>query len=280
MDFRIIEYWSRKLFVYGSDYRRPMKSIGIFTRNFPIFHDIVHLLKESNTEFISLNCGNPPPWISVVITTPESSHEVQADHVLIATEETIKDVVEQAILYLSKSDRYHEIKIGIDPGEKPGIAVYGDGELLTTAKMEFPEDCAFYIKRILDFYSADSVSINIGDGAPTYRNRIINILLPLGINIEIVDERKTSYHKRSPDIHAAMKIGLKKGRIINDVQDVRPTEGEINDIKRRSRILSKGLFTISRKRAESVARGDITLHEAVADIRRSIMGNDEIDDEQ
>lgn len=240
-----------------------MRTIGIYTHDFSIFHDIVRSLKERNVEFFSLSSGMVPPWITVVITTEDCRTEILFDDVIVIQDRDVEKGVEQAVLSLTNPRTYNALVIGIDPGEKPGIAVYGDRELLTTAKVEFPEDTAAIVKQMMDFYRAASVIVRIGHGAPTYRNRIINSILPLNLRIEIVDEHSTTSQHPTPDVQAAKMIGLKEGRPVNTRMTVSPTKGELDDIKRRSRVISNGRFTITTDTAELVARGEMSLEDAV-----------------
>jgi len=244
-----------------------MRTIGIYTNDFSVFHDIVTLLKERDVEFFSLRSGRIPPWITVVLTTEEMKEDIRFSHVILVDEGNVEAAVDEAILWLTDPKRYHKLIIGIDPGEKPGVAVYGDRGLLTTAKVELPEDTAAVVKRMRDFYRAGKVIVRIGHGAPTFRNRIINTILPLNVTIEIVDERSTTSQHPTPDIQAAKRIGMKEGREVNQPMMVSPSKGEIDDIKRRSRLLSEGRFTISSDKAEAVARGEMTLEEAVEKAR-------------
>ena len=89
-------------------------------------------------------------------------------------------------------DLYSKVYIGIDPGDKPGIAVVGDEILLRKTTVESPEKVAQIIKRFIKEYPSNQTIIRIGHGSILIRNRIINSLIPLGIPIEIVDETKTS----------------------------------------------------------------------------------------
>lgn len=240
-----------------------MMTIGIYTRDFSIFHDLVRLLKDRDVEFFSLKSGTPPPWITVVITTPNCRNEVDFHHVIVAERGRVEQAVDEAVLTMGRGRTYHTLVIGIDPGEKPGVAVYGDRTLLMTEKVEFPEDTAALVKRIMSLYQSIEVLTRIGHGAPTYRNRIINVLLPLGVKVEIVDERSTTIQHKTPDIQAAIRIALKQGRTVYGELSVEPSRGEIENIKRRSRILSGGRFTISSAQAESVAIGETTLEDMV-----------------
>ena len=249
-----------------------MKTIGIFTQNFSVFYDAVRLLKDRNVEFFSLNSGRVPPWIQVVLTTPESREAIRFRNVVVLHEGRIEEGVERAILMLNEKKRYSSLVVGIDPGEKPGIAVYGDNMLLTTAKVELPEVCEAMLKRVMRLYSAKAVTVRVGNGAPIFRNRIINALLSLPVKIEVVDEHGTTEKNRHPDINAAKKIGLKKGKVVDMKMDITPTDGELNNIQRRSRLMSNGRFTISRESAEEVAVGILTLQEAVKRTEKELFG--------
>jgi hypothetical protein len=249
-----------------------MRTIGIFTRDFSVFHDLVRLLKERDVEFFSLKPGVPPPWITVVITTADCIEEIEFDHLVIAEKGEVKRAVDRAVLTMGRDRQYLTLIIGIDPGEKPGVAVYGDRTVLMTEKVEFPEDIAALVKRIIGLYDHGNVLVRIGHGAPTYRNRIINVLLPLGVNVEIVDERSTTIKHRTPDIQAAIRIALKEGKIVTDEMIVAPSQGEIDDIKRRSRIKSGGKFTINSEQAEAVIRGETTLEKVIEKMDEELFG--------
>jgi len=127
----------------------------------------------------------------------------------------------------------------------------------------------------MDFYHAMTVIGRIGHGAPTHRNRIINSILPLNLRIEIVDERSTTSQHPAPDVQAAKMIGLKEGRPVNSLVKVSPTKGELDDMKRRSRLMSKGRFTISTGTAELVALGEMTLEDAVERKLKRMTGDHE-----
>ena len=70
------------------------------------------------------------------------------------------------------------------------------------------------------------------------------------------------------DVDAAIDIARTPGRRVVPPFDVRPTPGEVRDIQRRSRLDSAGQVTISSELADAVARGDLSLEEAIARARR------------
>jgi len=61
---------------------------------------------------------------------------------------------------------------------------------------------------------------------------------------------------------------MAKGQRVEEAPEVEPTAGELRDIQRLSRIESEGSVTISSELASAVAKGDLTLREAVLSQRK------------
>src|SRR5438046_950738 len=116
---------------------------------------------------------------------------------------------------------------------------------------------------------AHDARVRIGHCDPTNRNRILNAVSRDRIRVEIVDEAGTTRRTPQPDVDAAIEIARTPGRRVEPPFDVRPTPGEVREIQRRSRIDSGGLVTISSELAGAVARGDLSLDEAIARSRRA-----------
>jgi hypothetical protein len=83
-----------------------------------------------------------------------------------------------------------------------------------------------------------------------------------------VDETGTTQRTLAPDIDAAKRIAMTKGQRVEEAPEVEPTPGELRDIQRLSRIESEGSVTISTDLASAVAKGDMTLRQAVRSQRR------------
>jgi hypothetical protein len=164
-------------------------------------------------------------------------------------------------------DLYQTLYIGIDPGDHPGIAVVGDDMLLCKTTVESPNKVFLKVKRFLQEYPSTQVIIRIGHGSILNRNLIINSLIPLEIPIEIVDETKTtpSQEVKRPlrDSEAAAAIALIHGGKVQSRLPLEPTKGEIKNIQERSRKLTNGQFTISKKIATKVLEGKLSLKEAI-----------------
>ena len=117
--------------------------------------------------------------------------------------------------------------------------------------------------------------VKIGHGAKRYRSLMLkNLANILGEDFPIflVDERRTTPKvggieaSQVQDIVASINIALRDGRetTIGELMHVgEPTKGEIEYIKTRSRELSNGMITISSRLAREVAKGNLTLEEAI-----------------
>jgi len=86
--------------------------------------------------------------------------------------------------------------------------------------------------------------------------------------VEVVDEAGTTHRTAQPDVDAAIDIAKSSGRRVEPPVEIRPTPGEVREIQRRSRLDSGGVVTISSELAGAVARGDLSLEEAIARARR------------
>ena len=244
------------------------KVIGLLTRDFKLFHDLVKALKRRDLPFISLSFDDPiPPNTGVIITTQQEIDKIDFDRKVAC--EDIAMAIAESIRILKGKERFDELIVGIDPGAKPGIAIVGDGLILETRQASSPEEVADLMKEIAASYPADRIGLRIGHGDPTNRNRIINSLSSQRYDIQIVDESRTTRRSNTPDQEAAMGIAFMKGHPAKRKYTISPTPGEIRDIQTRSRGESGGEITISKSLAVLVARGEITLEEAISRQKKS-----------
>ena len=245
----------------------PIKTIGIYTKNFSLYHDLLKTLKKRKIPYVSLtSLDHIPHRIGVIVTSNNEIHDIKTPKIIAADAyESIDKALDKALHMLIGKALYTQVSIGIDPGEKPGVAVVGDDILLQKTQVNSPEDVHDTIKWILAEYPARECIIRIGHGSIIIRNRIINSLIPFGVPIEIVDESKTSLdHPRSKrDIEAAAAIAMLRGGKVQSRLPLKPTKGEIKRIQEQSRKISEGLFTISKDSAILVLKGKISLKEAV-----------------
>ena len=162
---------------------------------------------------------------------------------------------------------YSKVFIGIDPGERPGIAIIGDDVLLQKIQTSDPSEVVIFIRRLLKVYPSKEVYIRIGHGSVIIRNRIINSLIPLKIPIEIVDETSTTpsqqIGRQDRDREAAASIALLSGGKVHSNLPLEPSRGAIKNIQKKSRQLTDGKYTISKKTAIQVLKGKISIIDAI-----------------
>ena len=245
-----------------------MKTIGVYTKDFSLYYDVLKVLRDRKIPYVSLSSfDNIPKKIGVILTSNKELHDAKTSKIIAADAyDSIDHAVDLALQMLDGKDLYSKVFIGIDPGEKPGIAVVGDDILLQKTFVDDPKKVITVVKRFLREHPAIQTIIRIGHGSVTIRNRIINSLISLGVPIEIVDEtRTTPYEQRrhERDSEAAAAIALLRGGKVQRKLPLKPSKGEIRIIQERSRKLTKGKFSISEKTAKRVIKGDISLEEAV-----------------
>jgi len=246
-----------------------MKTLGVYTRDFSLYHDLLKVLRKRKIPYVSLSSiDHIPGRIGVILTSHNELHDIKSSKVIAAdVYDTIDHAVDLALQMLIGKELYSKIFIGIDPGEQPGIAVVGDDILLQKMHVETPEEVLNVVKRFLREYPAIETLIRIGHGSIITRNRIINSLISLEIPIEIVDETKTtssqqkSRHER--DSEAAASIAMLPGGKVQRRLPLKPTKGDIRNVQERSRQLTDGRFSISEKTALEVLKGNISLKEAI-----------------
>jgi len=246
-----------------------MKTLGVYTKDFSLYHDLLKVLKKRGLAYVSLSSAqNIPSRIGVILTSYKELHDIKSQKTIAADAyDSIDHAVDLALQLLIGKDLYSKILIGIDPGERPGIAVVGDDVLLQKTQADSPEEVVDMIKRFLREYPAIETSIHIGHGSIITRNRIINSLIPLEIPIEIVDETKTTpsqqIRRSEKDGEAAATIAQLSGGKVQRSLPLRPTRGAIRNVQMQSRQLTDGRFTISEKTALEVLEGRISLEEAI-----------------
>jgi hypothetical protein len=246
-----------------------MKTIGVYTKDFSLYYDLLRILKKRKIAYVSLNTlENIPSRISVILTSNSEMHVIKSPKVIAADAyESVEHAIDLAQQMLLGKDMYNKLIIGIDPGDKPGIAIVGDDVLIQKLNVETPEKVLIKIKMIIKEFPSKDIIIRIGHGSIITRNRIINSLIVLKLPIEIVDETKTSSNQQTSraerDSESAAAIALLSGGKVQTKLPLELTRGDIKNIQERSRKLSNGRFTISEKTARKVLEGKLSLKEAI-----------------
>jgi hypothetical protein len=215
-------------------------------------------LKRRKCEFVML--APDDKWDGILLTSPE---EVM-DGEIPATEETLEISVERAIQASRGFESAVQLVFGVDPGPRPGIAWLADGIVVGSAQLEEINGVADHIIGLSSAVKHQRMCVKVGDGAPLIRDRIINQLILRGIETLQVSEYRTSSGSRvKTHLHAATRIALMGGNKVYKIRDLNPTEGDLKEIQRQSRILSSGDFTISTELARMVACGEISIEDAI-----------------
>ena len=235
--------------------------IVVATEDFEVYHDVVTALRERGVEFTTIEPDDPvPERATVLVTGVEDEVDVPAGvDVVTATPDEPRTAVEDVITLLRGGEG--QTIVGIDPGERPGIAVLvGD---MVVATFQVPADQAADVVRE-EVEDATDPLVRIGDGARLVGTRIID---DLDVPVELVDESGTTPYlgagaRGMGDVLAAVNIARIEGERI-ETRDVEPTAGELQRIKDRSREASEGNRAITEALARRVAVGDLTIREAL-----------------
>ncbi|MFP3317676.1 MAG: hypothetical protein RXP98_00615 [Thermoplasmata archaeon] len=228
--------------------------LGVYIKDFKLYHQVIGEIKKRGLDYTEVFPGQDDSDMIVLTDV----YGIFNKYILI---ENPSSAVRSAISRLYGKERFDDIFIGIDPGMRIGIAIFGDGILLEEFELTDIIDLRKIIEDIKRDYSPNRIVVRIGKGDEPNRNRIINVLYGL-FKIELVDEYGTSSIKNR-NTEAAKKIAMKKGKVVKGKMEIRPRKGEISEVQRKSRIASNNLVTISRELAKRVVKGEIDLDQAI-----------------
>lgn len=249
-----------------------MKVIGILTEDPRTYYEMLTALREEGLRHVSLEFSEPlPANVSVVITTEKERCRIPFDKVVTDTDPDAAMLKVKSIL-AGEGDT-DNLTIGIDPGDRPGIAVLSRETVLARTLAPTPEAVGAIVQETMSRYAPSRVTIRLGNGDRTNRNRIFNALWDLGYVGEMVDERNTTKRSKTPDEDAAVEIALTPGYLPKKRQRVAPGPGEIRNVQRLSRVHSEGELTVSKRLAARVASGEISMDEAVKMQKRTRHSN-------
>lgn len=237
------------------------------TRDPALYGELAGFLRERRLSCVSLLPGQRiPERVAVVLTSPAEAREISHPRVLIVAEDGDRRALSAAVeLALDSGSSDGEIVVGIDPGPRPGYAVFAGDRCLGEGILDSPEAAGPFSGQLRHRFASRHVRFRVGAGDPPRRNRIVNALLAHHRSVELVDEQGTTPrgHRRPRDALAARSIARGVGRVVREHLPTNPTPGEIADTQRLSREGSGGLITISRSSAHRVLRGEISMAEAV-----------------
>jgi hypothetical protein len=208
-----------------------------------------------------------PERVAVVLTSPDEAREITHPHVLIVAENGDRRALGAAVEHALEVDEPEvDLVVGIDPGPRPGYAIFAGMKCIGEGNLDTPESTGTFSSQLHHRFASRHVLFRVGMGDPPSRNRIVNALLLHQRAVELVDEQGTTPrgHRRPRDAAAARSIAHGVGRSIREQLPTTATPGEIANVQRLSREGSGGQVTISRSSARLVFRGEISMAEAVA----------------
>ena len=229
----------------------------------------MHLLRERKINVEQRSIDDPLPHRdSIWIGTPQEVAQRQHEGRPIAAQlESIDGMIEEAIFALRSPKQTHRLIIRIDTGPRPGLAWLADGVLIDTIQTESIGECLVRVDALLQHQSFQHLLFRLGDGSPSHRDRLVNALLTRGHSVELVKENKTSRGlNRQQHGVAAVRIATLSGRQVWEMTEINPSEGELRDIQRVSRKKSNGRVTIPTELARKVAKGEVTIEQAIEEI--------------
>jgi len=242
--------------------------IVVATADFEVYHEVVTALRERGVAFTTVEPGEDlPDRTTVVVTGTSDDPDAYADAdvpVVSADPGEPRRAVESILAHLRGGDG--RTVVGIDPGERPGIAVCSGETVVATFQVPADRVGEIVAEEVTD--AADPL-VRIGDGARLVGARLVDGLPD--VPVELVDETGTTPYlgtgtRGMGDVLAAVNIARREGDRIEE-REVEPTAGELTRIKERSREASEANRAIDETLARRVAVGDLSLREALEEHR-------------
>ena len=240
------------------------------TADFRLAYCLMRELKRRHISFIQIPANSPlPPECSVWLGSEEEVASSNLGKGVACDYPDVSVAIERALHLSTTQDSVQILAFGIDPGPRPGLAWIADGKPLGVEQMEGVDETVDRICQLVRLIPHDGAVVRIGDGAQTVGTRLSNICLARGLDVERVDERRTSVGTpRHQHHHSAARIARMAGEQVTNRTPVRPTQGEVKEIQRRSRRASEGMLTLPNELAQAVAVGRLSMVEALDEQRR------------
>jgi hypothetical protein len=247
----------------------PNRCVALATRNPALYAELAAWLREHRLPSISIWPGDRlPAGVAAVLTSEEEAATIRHSRVLPVVAEADRTALLAAVRHALVVGRpTDEIIVGIDPGPRPGFAVFAADRPIAEGTLPAPEDVGRLGTHLRRRFPENPMRFRVGRGDHLSRDRIVNSLVPLHRPVEMIDERGTTPrgHRRPRDAAAAQAIARSTGPLVRGTTLIRVTPGEVQNLQRLSREGSGGSFTIPRALAQRVLRGEISFPEALAE---------------
>ncbi len=191
-----------------------------------MFRRVVEELRRRGAAFTVPREPSLPKDISGAILLTDVDVQVDDGRVFRVTPDDWERRVEEALCALRGKTAYHELLVGVDPGEPPIYAVVADGELVAHGAAD-PERVVDEIRRLLERVPHMRAVVRIGDSGPNVDTIIEQLAAgePLPARVELVDERGTSKRNlrlqvKDRDVASAVNIALRRGVWVEGVGKV------------------------------------------------------------
>lgn len=242
-----------------------VKRLYVRTDDFRLAHRLLSELQERNLPAKQVSPSQAIESDAYWFGTPDEVEAIGGRGVAVDVE-SVEETISTWLLSRQLEAPPKQLVIGIDPGPRPGCAFFSDGVLMGKREVDSIEEALRGIVDLVTHIQPERVLIRIGHGSPVHRDRLLNRTLALGYHVEIVNEHRTSSGQpRHAHGTAALKIAMMSGKPVHEQREVEVSEGELRNLQRISRQRSKGQLTISLAAARKVARGDLTMEEALRD---------------
>jgi hypothetical protein len=183
--------------------------IGVLTKDVRLYYDLMKFLKQKKLGFRMLAFDEPVPLdIGAILTSKEELGMIDFEPKIVVSDMEL--AIRKARLALLGISQAETVIVGVDPGPQPGIAVLCSGQIIETTKAHTPEQAAEIIIRILEDYAFGSSVLNMGDGAPAWRDRLLELIFKHFDHVELIDEKNTS--TRSHDAHVDAAVAIARHR--------------------------------------------------------------------
>ena len=242
--------------------------IVVATADFELYHGLVTELRERGVEFTTVEPGDALPERTRVLVVgdgdPTPDEDVEIVH---ADPDNPRQAADTALSSLRDGG---QTVVGVDPGERPGIAVLSGEVVVAAFHVPLADAASVIAEEITD--AADPI-VRVGDGARLKGAALID---DLDVPVELVDETATTPSlgtgaRGMGDVLAAVNIARRSGERVRE-RTIEPTVGELDVIKARSREQSETNREIDEALARRVAAGELTIEEALTEHRTRANG--------
>jgi hypothetical protein len=240
--------------------------IVVATADFEVYHGVVNELRDRGVTFTTIEPDEDLPEGTTVVVAADGEEPPVPDGVPLVTADpdAPRRAVEEVVAVLRGGGG--RTVVGVDPGNRPGIAVLSGEMVVATFHVPLSDAGAVVQEEVAE---AVDPLVRVGDGARLKGAKIIDDID--GAPIELVDETGTTPYlgtgaRGMGDVLAAVNIARLEGERV-DSRSVDPTAGELQRIKDRSRQQSPTNREIDETLARRVAAGELTVDEALDEHR-------------